>query len=171
LQLAFEKAIDEAINGVDDPLRFFAPPELPLRQKFLVMEMWTQFVRDVTRNILTEFQLICGELDLGNKLQQLDHILAQQPQLSDGSRLPNDFFNKSVEVAMRQRLVAKQLRQKEKMEAELAKLNEEAASLESQLEPLKGQLLTVTQNLDARQQEMDQALDAATEACNMQRDD
>jgi len=170
LQLAFEKAIDEAMNGIEDPLRFFAP-ELPLAQRNLVTLLWNGTVRTVTQNILAEFQVICGERDLSTKLNQLDHILSLQPQLSDDSRLPVDFFNKSVEQVMRQRLLVKQLRQKQQKEAELAKLNAENALLENELGSLREALQIVTQNLNTRQQEMDQALDSATEVCNMQRDD
>jgi hypothetical protein len=161
LQKAFTKALNAAINKVSgDPMQYF-PKDISSPDKAAIKAYWDNMLSTVVKNIESEFDLICEERHMTTKLNSLDALIAEQPVLSDGTRITPEFFQLAADEIVRNRSVQRKTKEKARLTAHLADLEAETARLKTELEPRRAQVTVLVGELKERQAQVDLALQAS----------
>ena len=80
------RALDESIAGCTED-EFCDGFGLDAKHRPLLQHVFAQAQHCLRENSLAEFEVLMAELGVGSSLGRLDSLIAQQPELPDGSRL------------------------------------------------------------------------------------
>jgi hypothetical protein len=143
-----------------DPLQYF-PQDISSEDKAAIKSYWDNMLATVLKNVESEFDLICGEREMTTKLNRLDALIAEQPVLSDGTRITPEFFTLAADEIVRHRSMQRKTKEKARLTQVLADGEAETARLKAELEPRRAQVLGLVGQLTERQTQIDQALQAS----------
>mmetsp|Transcript_5214 Transcript_5214/g.9958 ORF Transcript_5214/g.9958 Transcript_5214/m.9958 type:complete len:171 (-) Transcript_5214:87-599(-) len=162
----FDKAVDAAFNSIKlkdvsshftDNVQQASSHQIPI--------LWHEMTKSVMQNIQNEFEVICGERELVQKLNRLDELQAQQPCFSednDGPRVEPAMLALSGAQLLHSRAVNRAAAEKKKLLEVLGNLEGENTELRTQLNQKRENVKTLATQLQQQQQHAAVVKTAAT---------
>eukprot|EP00455_Lapot_gusevi_P047266 TRINITY_DN6360_c0_g1_i1.p1 TRINITY_DN6360_c0_g1~~TRINITY_DN6360_c0_g1_i1.p1 ORF type:complete len:228 (-),score=35.74 TRINITY_DN6360_c0_g1_i1:50-733(-) len=122
-------------------------PEEEPRVTREIINYYQQVVQAIKENAIQEFEQICLEQEVNNKFHLLDTLLAQQPRLANGQRIPPPY---NLASSLRNTVIDRK--------------KEQVAALQRQLQMVEQEKVELEWNLQQRRQQAKQITDFATQA-------